>query len=493
MTTSVRLGWVAALLLANVAPAPAQVLVYDRWESAYLEGTRAGHVRTSVVEREVAGKLVHLGTIEMRLQVQRFSERVGLGMDVGTIETLDSRVIGTFMRQHIGKTQKLEIEGVVEDKKLHLTLNKGKALDPAPWTENVAGIYAQQRMFKEKKVFPGDTFSYLAFEPSINLVILTRVTAKEHEEIDVDGKKQKALRVEVRGDKIQNYTPPPLVVWLDESLEPVQSLTEVPGLGKLKLVRTTRNLALATPAAAGPAPKVSQYVAIKQRLTQPHDLKAALYRIVVKDEDDATGAFASDLRQSVAASKGGHLELRVGRTHVAEAEKVADEYLESSHFIASDDPVVKQHAAAAVGTEVDPWRKALRIERYVNGKMSTKAYEALATADHVARNWEGDCTEYAMVTAAMCRAQRIPARTALGLVYGEVRGQPVFAFHMWNEVWAEGQWRSLDATLGLGGVGPAHLKISDQSWRNERSMTPLLPVLRVLGKIEIDILGIAVK
>jgi hypothetical protein len=51
---------------------------------------------------------------------------------------------------------------------------------------------------------------------------------------------------------------------------------------------------------------------------------------------------------------------------------------------------------------------------------------------------------------------------------------------MWFEVFAGDEWVPLDATLGLGGVGPGHVKITDHSWHEERSFAPLLPVLRAL-------------
>src|SRR5205823_13813112 len=112
---------------------------------------------------------------------------------------------------------------------------------------------------------------------------------------------------------------------------------------------------------------------------------------------------------------------------------------------------------------------------------SVEFSQAMATADHVAKTLSGDCTEYAMLAAAMCRAVGVPSRTVLGLVYATNReGRPVMAYHMWFEVYADGQWVPLDATLGQGGVGPGHVKITDHSWHDERSFAPLLPVLRVL-------------
>jgi hypothetical protein len=66
-------------------------------------------------------------------------------------------------------------------------------------------------------------------------------------------------------------------------------------------------------------------------------------------------------------------------------------------------------------------------------------------------------------------------------------GKPVFGFHMWTEVWARGKWLGVDATLGRGGVGPAHLKVAEASWHDTRTLSPLLPVIRVMGRLAIEV------
>src|SRR5262249_45813818 len=125
------------------------------------------------------------------------------------------------------------------------------------------------------------------------------------------------------------------------------------------------------------------------------------------------------------------------------------EYLQSNYFITSDDELVQKHAVKAVGDETDPWRKAQAIERWVHDHMHGVAFtEAMAPADHVAKTLTGDCTEFAMLAAAMCRAQGIPSRTAIGLV-SMGGGQKKLGYHMWTEVWIRGQWLGLDATLGI--------------------------------------------
>src|SRR5262249_28003381 len=137
--------------------------------------------------------------------------------------------------------------------------------------------------------------------------------------------------------------------------------------------------------------------------------------------------------------------------------------------------------------EKDPWKKALRIEKWVNRHMKVTFDEEMATADHVARTLKGDCTEHAMLAAAMCRAEGVPSRTAIGMVYADLRKGPCMVFHMWTEVWVNNQWVPIDGTLGRGYVGATHLKVSDQSWNDDRTLTPLLPFLRVVGKLKIEV------
>ena len=123
--------------------------------------------------------------------------------------------------------------------------------------------------------------------------------------------------------------------------------------------------------------------------------------------------------------------------------------------------------------------ESAKIESFVRNYMKPADFtEAMAPADHVAKTRMGDCTEYSMLTAAMCRAQGVPSRTAIGLVYvNNLLGKPGLAFHMWTEVFVNGQW------LGFGRdarrrarSGRATSRSRIISWDGVISFTPLLPV-----------------
>jgi transglutaminase-like putative cysteine protease len=130
---------------------------------------------------------------------------------------------------------------------------------------------------------------------------------------------------------------------------------------------------------------------------------------------------------------------------------------------------------------------ATRLEAYVHRAVKNKNFsQALGSAAEVARSGEGDCTEHAVLLAAMARARGIPARVALGLVYTE---PAAMAFHMWTEMYIGGRWVPLDATLGRGGIGAAHLKIAQSSLDGADQLASFLPVAEALGQLKLQVLS----
>jgi transglutaminase-like putative cysteine protease len=379
-------------------------------------------------------------------------------------------------------------------------MNKEKTI---PWNDEVVGLYRQDQLFREFQVKPGDNFSYLSFEPTINSLARTQVHVKDYEQVEVfaEGKsaktKVKLLRVEAVPDKIEigktALQLPTLVAWLDKDYHTVRSEVELFGLGKLVLLRSPKEVAMR----AGSAPAIGQMSLVKldRAIPNAYGTTSAVYKIQLKNGSDPAKAFASDARQKMENIQGNTFELHIdsasGVETATDTAKPGPEFLQSSYFVNSSDPTVRKYARQAAGKEKDPWRKALAVSHWVNRHMDKKNYtEAFATSDEAARTLEGDCTEHSVLAAAMCRAVGVPSRTALGLVYANDRQKgPLMAFHMWIEVWVNGKWIALDPTLGLDTVGGAHLKISDHSWDNITDLTPLLPVINVVGRLSIQVIS----
>ena len=384
---------------------------------------------------------------------------------------------------------------------MHVRIDGGRIDRRLRWGGDVVGVYRLEHFFQDHKPKLGDHFTFPVYQPTLNAVVPTQVLVKDAEEVAPGsgrgGATPPLLRVEIRPDKIEgsgvSVQLPPEVWWLDADFTPVRRQIELEGLGSVILTRTTADGAKV--AAAGPLPDLNQknLIPLNRTIARPHAARSAVYRITLRDDPETETAFANDGHQEIVKAQGGALEVHVHpvrRGAAKEAAPVAAEFLESSHFIDGDDAHVKELAHKAVGAETDPWKKALRIERWVKQNMRPDDGAPMGPASQAARDLRGDCRLYALLTAAMCRAEGVPSRTAIGLIYVEKAGKPSFGFHMWTEALIDGQWLALDGTLGQGFVGADHLKVADHSWHGVESLTPLLPVNRILGKTTIEVLSV---
>lgn len=483
-------------------------LVLEVWDAAYIDGMKVGYYRTAIREFERNGQTLLYAIKEQRLTVARFQERVSLWSEDTTTEKPDGTVLVTCMRQGIGKDQRLAITGTVAGNTLKVNVEgEGGGSRTVPWPEGVIGIAQEARLLSDRKPKPGDTVEYRYYEGRLNFAVKFVLSIKPEEKVDLPGKAapRSLLRVEQSMEPVKladgsEFRLPGATVWVDpKTYEPVKMESEMPQLGgRLTVYRTNREDALRPPTRVPDLADV-QSIVLDRRIPNIHALGEVTYRFSLSGEADPKRAFALDDRQSLhnldAEKK--TFELKVSRGAraaelLAPGVGVGPEYLDKSFFIDWDDPRVKRHAAQAViglPEAATTLQRAQAIERWVRQNMMNAEFsQAMASCANVARTLSGDCTEFSMLAVGMCRSLGIPARTTLGLIYAEVNGKPVLAYHMWFEIYTDGRWIGLDATLGRGGIGPGHLKITDASWHEERSLAPLLPVLNLLGsrpKVEI--------
>lgn len=87
------------------------------------------------------------------------------------------------------------------------------------------------------------------------------------------------------------------------------------------------------------------------------------------------------------------------------------------------------------------------IEYFVFEFIEDKNYRgSFDFASKVARTRSGDCTEHAVLLAALARHQGIPARLVMGVVL-LATGDDINAYgHAWTEVYFDDSWRRLDGT-----------------------------------------------
>ncbi len=504
----VVLLWVTPL---RAEPTPLKVM-RETWDAAYLAGAKTGHFHTTVHEIERDGKKLYRTTLAMELSIKRYNAVVTLRMETGTEETPDGKVRRLWQTQFVDRGQTV-LSGTVEGGELVVRAANDPDGRRVPWNDAVLGMYAQERLFQDKKARAGDRFEYLNYELGLLSAVKVKAVVKEPEEVDLlevvpgEGKlrvgsvRKKLLRVEAMPDKVilegKPIALPGMTSWLDRDLMPVRSEMEMPGLGKVTLYRTTREVARQEGLVPAQMPDLGMnaLIPLNRAIDRPNAARSVVYRVTVKGDEDPATLFVQDNRQTVRNVKGNSFELEVRAVRepaeVGGASSAKEEFLKSTYFLDSADEKVQALARRVVGRETDPWRKALAIEKWVHDNMRPSSSIGFATASQVARDLEGDCRQHAMLMAALCRAAGVPARTALGLVYVDDDGKkPVLGFHMWTEVWVQGQWLGLDAVWGQGGVDPGHLKIADHSWQDLQPLAPFLAVTRVLSKITVEVVRV---
>jgi hypothetical protein len=501
---------VAAPTRAQEAPAPKVVL--DVWEAAYLEGAKAGYCHTTVQEVEYDGGKAFRTTQLMSLTIKRYKRVVTLRLEQGTTERANGQILALSTTQYLDNGQKMTLTGRVEGDKLLVSTPNDPAGKEVPWDGKAMGLYQQKLVLARRKVKPGDKFRFHDYPPSLLADVRVTVEAQPPEAQDVltlrkDGAgtrvervKKSMLRVALTPDKVKaggrEVQLPKMVLWLDDQYEALRSESELPGVGRLTLYRTSRDVAEKEGVAPALLPDIelTTLITLKKPIDGAHAAKEIVYRITVKGDIDPASAFARDARQEVRNVKGKTFELVVRAVRepaaVERPAPAGKEFLESSYFLDSDNPRVKALAARLTAGETDPLRKARKLERWVSANMKPNTGIGFAAASQVCRDLEGDCRQHAMLLAALCRAVGVPARTAVGVVYVNDEHGPAFGFHMWTEVYVQGQWLGLDAVLGQGGIGPAHLKITDHSWRDVQTLAPLLPVIAVLGKVQVEVVSV---
>ncbi len=142
-------------------------------------------------------------------------------------------------------------------------------------------------------------------------------------------------------------------------------------------------------------------------------------------------------------------------------------------------------------------RRAEHLRRFVHRFIEEKDLSTgFATAAEVARSGQGDCTEHAVLLAALLRGSGIPSRTVSGLVYVDsfLSHQDVFGYHMWTQAWLSdgpggegGRWVDLDATLAEAAFDAGHIALATSAQDEAQTFNDMAKILPWMGRLSIEI------
>jgi transglutaminase-like putative cysteine protease len=148
----------------------------------------------------------------------------------------------------------------------------------------------------------------------------------------------------------------------------------------------------------------------------------------------------------------------------------------------SDDPEIIGQARAHTREATSAADKMQALERFVHDHISNKSLSVgYASALETLHAQEGDCTEHAVLLAALGRAVGIPTRVVNGLAYADafVGHERVFVPHAWVQAWIDGRWRSFDAALR--GFDGGHIALGT----GDGDATGFYAAVSLLGNLEV--------
>ncbi len=496
-----------ALLLSLIAAIPVHAhaqeiprdLPRESWSIMNLAGGDAGyvHVARVVMMPEGDGAPLVQSNEETQMKIGRLGSTIEIRAEVDTWERLD----GSLVRiRSVSKMSANETVSEVEfrDGKAILTTKgvgktRTKEIDcPA----DTLGPYALTRKIEKELANPGHSFEARIWSTDLSKAILLKVRVVGEEEIEHRGEKVRAIRVEIEPQT--KGLPSSVSYSLPDGTE---LRTEVEVLGMKMIARAaTKEEALA---AGGQSAKLSPELFTPTMVIEPSFLPAPrrAERAVVRlqPRGGAKLDLLDDDRQRLLGRlEGGALlfELRAVTPPVglrgkrplgvdpATLPAEAREALLPSSMIQSDAPEIAAIAQQVVGEEPEAWRAAQALEAWVEANLTDKSMGvAFASALEVCKDRSGDCSEHAVFLAALCRAAGIPARVAMGLLY--VGG--IWGGHAWNEVWIDGRWYALDATLGLGRCDALHLAFSKMTLKEGGFAEEFSGLLANLGKLDLAV------
>lgn len=481
----------------------------EYWEVHRLQGSRVGVAHTTLSRVQEGGQTLLRMRSRTRTQLHRAGMPTRQDMEITSWETPEGRWVGFESRvaspapagsptspastaSERGGTSAavMRTRGTVHGQELELvtqTLGHQQRRTLA-WQADWGGPFAVEQSLRRRPMQPGEQRTVWGLVPVVHVPAATELKAYDYESVDLPGGAQRLLKVEA----VTRFGNQAIVsqLWLDAEGRTLRSW--IPAIEQ-EIVRTTQGEALRR-GEEKPLDLLAASVVRLQGNQVPSPQATTIVYRVRRTDGPIEGLFPEGVGQQVRLVDPQTAELHVQRVtpHAAEPPALrpappGDAERRPSSFVQSDDPQIVAMARQAAGRESDPWRVACALERFVfEAVRNTDFSQAFATAAEVARTLEGDCTEHAVLLAALCRAQHIPSRVAFGLVY--YPPQRGFAYHMWTEVWIDDRWVPLDATLGQGGVGPDHLKLGHSSLDGEAALAALLGIVRVFGRLELEIL-----
>ena len=482
--------------------------VFEEWVVVVLDGKTCGFGSTITTKVDGPSGPQFLTAHKEEFVVKRLGTSLKITETSDVTEDADGGVLKFDQVSDAGSV--VESSGVREGDEMVVSSRGQTERFPLPRL-SALGPEAIRRLTDAVPLKPGHPFSFDTFSTEYpQAVVVEKGTVVDQETHDVRGVKRNLWKLTSEVSLMPGLLS---TTWVDDQGTDVESLTVLPGLGDMHEYVTTRAECMIQP--EGAEIFATTLIHPQRALPSPHDLGQAVYRLIPLDPGQKLTLWNQG-EQHVLSSEPGSCEVEVTAPRYTAADATwqlprADtpdlhEYLQSSAYLEVNSPEIQALAKQAVGQETNPLRAAHQIERFVRAYITRKDLNiGFGSAEETAQSREGDCTEHAVLCAALGRAAGLPTRCVVGFGYIPPGDEEptistatdtrtgIFGFHMWAEAWiGPDEWVPMDAALDGFDVG--HIAITKSSLDEVNPVVDLnTPVLQLLESLKIEIVKTVAK
>ncbi len=434
----------------------------DLWYSVYIQDQKAGWMNQKILNlKDKSGGGYDFSTTSLEISISRMGKKIKLNQKAKVLKDSSGNPLAFSLEMDTGPTGTMKFTGKMKNEKLVIkSYSLGRQgekktidIDPDTFFPGMAEGKLKQAIKKGKK-----SLTLQGFLPELNQKATVTFKIKGKEKVNVGGEQKNLRKIEITNSILpQNKS----VEWVNEDLIPEKMTNSISGI-TIDLVLTDKKRArgnikkakMLTDTFIHPEGKMPP---------NPENLKSLTLKLRFKKKPSEIPGFESQNNVGVLKKTPNTYKIKIKKGVPVEISKKCDgKFLKPGNIIQSDDPEIRETAKYLLKDVKSRRKKADKLVNWVYERIEEKSLGvAFGTAKEVYENLEGDCTEHAVLYAAMSRAAGIPARVASGLIYS--REFQAFGYHMWNEVCVDGRWIALDPTFNQTNVDATHIKITHSS------------------------------
>jgi len=464
--------------------------------AVFMGGKKVGY---AIHTRQATAEKVST-TEKVNMTMSRAGVPMTMTVTETSIETIDGKPLGFEAVQDFSMMT-MKVAGTVNEQgtvDVTVTSMGAEQKSTLEWPSGAVMAEGLRLLTLKKGLKEGLSYATKIFSPSIVQALDARMRIGPKRNVDLLG------RVVPLTEVVTTMTVPMAgeivsTSYVDDELQVQKTVMPMMGM-QIEMVACAREFALCKNDVLELINKM--FVASPVPLEKVGSAKSITYHLSPMADANSLTIPSSD-NQKVRSGKAGGLIVTVEPVAVPAGarfpykgkDKTILEAMQPTRYLQSDNKKIIKLARRVVSDTKDAAEAVKKIEAFVAEYIKDKSLSVgYASATEVAASRQGDCTEHAVLTAAMCRAVGIPAQVVTGVAYVEdFAGLQGFGGHAWAQAYVggdpagrePGKWVGLDAAFksaGLGGYDPGHIALAVGNGNPE----DFFSIVNVLGRFKID-------